>query len=65
MDASFLPTNPAPTKQMFFTGGAVGSAVTVSERACRPAPSGLRSGDSPRELGGEVAGVISSDAQLS
>lgn len=51
---------------MFLTGGASGCAVTVSERACRP-PSSLAwgSGDSPRELGGDVAGVISSDAQFS
>lgn len=61
----FLPTKPAPTKQMLFTGGAVGRAVMVSDRVCRFLPSTLRSGDSPRELGGDVAGVVSSDAQFS
>lgn len=50
---------------MFFTEGALGSAVTVADRACRLTPSDLRSGDSPRELGGEVVGVVSSDVQLS
>lgn len=60
-----LPTKPAPTKQMLFTGGGVGKAVIVAERVCRFPPSPLRSGDSPRELGGDVAGVASSDAQFS
>lgn len=39
--------------------------MTVSERLCRLAPSTLRSGDSLRELGGDVAEVASSDAQFS
>lgn len=39
--------------------------MIVSERLCRLIPSDLGSGDSPRELGGDVAGVASSDAQLS
>lgn len=55
----FLPTKPAPTKQIFLTGGTAGRAVIVSERVCRVASSHFRSGDSPRELGGDVAGVSS------
>lgn len=56
---------------MFLTDGACAdgcSAVMVSERECRwaAAPSScssLRSGDSPRELGGDVAGVASPEPQ--
>lgn len=43
----------------------MGKAVIVAERVCRFPPSPLRSGDSPRELGGDVAGVTSSEAQFS
>lgn len=64
------PTKPAPTKQMFLTGGAEDSVtmVVASDRVCRATPStcsGLRSGDSPRELGGDVTGVASPDPQTS
>lgn len=60
-----VPTKPAPTKQMLWTGAAAGSPVMVLDRAWRLAPPGLGAGDSPRELGGEVAGVASSDSHLS
>lgn len=65
VEGLYLPTKPAPTKQMFLTegAGADGKAVMVSDRECRC--SVLRSGDSPRELGGEVSGVASPDPQES